>query len=232
MWAWVEYVSSRLDDEHCWRQDFQFGDWLDPDAPTEQPWRAKARLRSRRHRVRGTFGIPAGPGGVGARGRGVGRGSRRRAPRCCAPRGGITLGRPRRSRRRSGNRDRVRSDPGRSALGPSSATPSRSGCTRPVITCPPASSARRSSCRRLADAHLELAYGCSCSEPARRGSTRSSPGRRRSGNGGTRCARMVRSRWTAWGPETGGSMVSVQPLRLRGGRRVAPHRGRRSSPRP
>jgi alpha-L-rhamnosidase len=44
MWAWVDYVSTRLDEEHCWRQDFQFGDWLDPDAPIEQPWRAKARF--------------------------------------------------------------------------------------------------------------------------------------------------------------------------------------------
>jgi alpha-L-rhamnosidase len=44
MAAWVDYVFSRLDDEHRWAQDFQFGDWLDPDAPTEKPWRAKARF--------------------------------------------------------------------------------------------------------------------------------------------------------------------------------------------
>ena len=44
MQRWVDYVWSRLDDEHRWLQDFQFGDWLDPDAPTEQPWRAKARF--------------------------------------------------------------------------------------------------------------------------------------------------------------------------------------------
>jgi alpha-L-rhamnosidase len=43
MRAWVDFVFSRLDDEHRWVQDFQFGDWLDPDAPTEQPWRAKTR---------------------------------------------------------------------------------------------------------------------------------------------------------------------------------------------
>jgi alpha-L-rhamnosidase len=43
MRAWVDFVRSRLDDEHRWVQDFQFGDWLDPDAPTEQPWKAKAR---------------------------------------------------------------------------------------------------------------------------------------------------------------------------------------------
>ena len=44
MQAWVDYVFSRLDDEHRWLQDFQFGDWLDPDAPTSQPWRAKAKF--------------------------------------------------------------------------------------------------------------------------------------------------------------------------------------------
>ena len=44
MRASVDYVYSRLDDEHRWTQDFQYGDWLDPDAPTEQPWRAKAKF--------------------------------------------------------------------------------------------------------------------------------------------------------------------------------------------
>jgi alpha-L-rhamnosidase len=44
MAAWVDYVFSRLDDEHRWSSDFQFGDWLDPDAPVSQPWRAKARF--------------------------------------------------------------------------------------------------------------------------------------------------------------------------------------------
>jgi alpha-L-rhamnosidase len=44
MRASVDYVYSRLDDDHRWTQDFQYGDWLDPDAPTEQPWRAKARF--------------------------------------------------------------------------------------------------------------------------------------------------------------------------------------------
>ncbi|MEY2472403.1 MAG: alpha-L-rhamnosidase [Actinomycetota bacterium] len=44
MRASVDYVYSRLDDEHRWVQDFQYGDWLDPDAPTEQPWRAKAKF--------------------------------------------------------------------------------------------------------------------------------------------------------------------------------------------
>jgi alpha-L-rhamnosidase len=44
MQAWVDYVWSRLDSEHRWVQDFQFGDWLDPDAPTDQPYRAKARF--------------------------------------------------------------------------------------------------------------------------------------------------------------------------------------------
>jgi alpha-L-rhamnosidase len=43
MTAWADYVFSRLDGDHRWRRDFQFGDWLDPDAPTAEPWRAKAR---------------------------------------------------------------------------------------------------------------------------------------------------------------------------------------------
>jgi alpha-L-rhamnosidase len=37
-------VFSRLDEEHRWLRDLQFGDWLDPDAPAEQPWRAKVRF--------------------------------------------------------------------------------------------------------------------------------------------------------------------------------------------
>jgi alpha-L-rhamnosidase len=44
MRAWVGHVHSRLDDARRWVQDFQFGDWLDPDAPVEKPWRAKARF--------------------------------------------------------------------------------------------------------------------------------------------------------------------------------------------
>ncbi len=44
MTKWNDYVFSRLDDDLRWRQDFQFGDWLDPDAPTSEPWKAKARF--------------------------------------------------------------------------------------------------------------------------------------------------------------------------------------------
>ena len=44
MRAWADYVFSRLDDMSRWKQDFQFGDWLDPDAPTAEPWKAKARF--------------------------------------------------------------------------------------------------------------------------------------------------------------------------------------------
>ena len=29
MVAWVEFVRGRVDADHIWRQDFQFGDWLD-----------------------------------------------------------------------------------------------------------------------------------------------------------------------------------------------------------
>ena len=44
MRAWVEYVGARLDEHHRWTRDFQFGDWLDPDAPPDKPWEAKARF--------------------------------------------------------------------------------------------------------------------------------------------------------------------------------------------
>jgi alpha-L-rhamnosidase len=44
MAAWVAYVRDRLDEHHRWTQDFQFGDWLDPDAPADKPWEAKARF--------------------------------------------------------------------------------------------------------------------------------------------------------------------------------------------
>jgi alpha-L-rhamnosidase len=44
MRAWVDYVHSRLEADHRWLQDFQFGDWLDPDAPVEKPFKAKARF--------------------------------------------------------------------------------------------------------------------------------------------------------------------------------------------
>jgi alpha-L-rhamnosidase len=44
MTAWADYVFERLDDMQRWRRDFQFGDWLDPDAPTAEPWRAKAKF--------------------------------------------------------------------------------------------------------------------------------------------------------------------------------------------
>ncbi len=44
MRRWIDYVYERLDDDLRWSRDFQFGDWLDPDAPTAEPWKAKARF--------------------------------------------------------------------------------------------------------------------------------------------------------------------------------------------
>ncbi|GAB2826011.1 glycoside hydrolase family 78 protein [Actinocorallia aurea] len=41
MKAWVDQVASRADADRLWREEFQFGDWLDPAAPPEQP--AKSR---------------------------------------------------------------------------------------------------------------------------------------------------------------------------------------------
>ncbi len=43
MAAHVEYEQAQLDAEGIWSGGFQFGDWLDPDAPTAAPWQAKAR---------------------------------------------------------------------------------------------------------------------------------------------------------------------------------------------
>ncbi len=38
----LESVVARLSDAGLWDEGFQWGDWLDPDAPTEKPWAAKA----------------------------------------------------------------------------------------------------------------------------------------------------------------------------------------------
>jgi len=42
MKAWVGYAAGRAGDDQLWTGDFQFGDWLDPDAPAGEPWKAKA----------------------------------------------------------------------------------------------------------------------------------------------------------------------------------------------
>jgi len=41
MRAWVEFVRAKAGDTLLWPEEFQLGDWLDPDAPPDQPWRAK-----------------------------------------------------------------------------------------------------------------------------------------------------------------------------------------------
>ena len=41
MRAWVEFVRAKAGATLLWPQEFQLGDWLDPDAPPDQPWRAK-----------------------------------------------------------------------------------------------------------------------------------------------------------------------------------------------
>lgn len=42
MTAHLRRVRSLLSSEGLWNTNFQLGDWLDPDAPPEQPWAAKA----------------------------------------------------------------------------------------------------------------------------------------------------------------------------------------------
>ena len=42
MRAWVEHVRGVAGDSLLWDTGFQFGDWLDPAAPPDKPWRARA----------------------------------------------------------------------------------------------------------------------------------------------------------------------------------------------
>jgi alpha-L-rhamnosidase len=42
MRAWVDHVSEAAGESRLWRGGFQFGDWLDPDAPPEDAFAAKA----------------------------------------------------------------------------------------------------------------------------------------------------------------------------------------------
>ncbi|MGY4858226.1 family 78 glycoside hydrolase catalytic domain [Cryobacterium sp. AP23] len=42
MRSWVETITALAGDRHLWEGGFQFGDWLDPDAPPDRPSKAKA----------------------------------------------------------------------------------------------------------------------------------------------------------------------------------------------
>jgi alpha-L-rhamnosidase len=42
MRLWVDTIAALAGDRYLWEGDFQFGDWLDPDAPPERPEKAKA----------------------------------------------------------------------------------------------------------------------------------------------------------------------------------------------
>jgi alpha-L-rhamnosidase len=39
MRAWVDFVAKRAGPKRLWTGDYQFGDWLDPSAPSSAPWR-------------------------------------------------------------------------------------------------------------------------------------------------------------------------------------------------
>jgi alpha-L-rhamnosidase len=41
MRAWVDFVRAKAGERRLWPTEFQLGDWLDPDAPPHEPWRAK-----------------------------------------------------------------------------------------------------------------------------------------------------------------------------------------------
>ncbi|OLF07047.1 alpha-L-rhamnosidase [Actinophytocola xinjiangensis] len=42
MCAWVDHLAALAGENHLWTGGFQYGDWLDPDAPPQQPGLAKA----------------------------------------------------------------------------------------------------------------------------------------------------------------------------------------------
>ncbi len=44
MRAWVDWCASRTEPDGTWVKDFQFGDWLDPDAPYNKPQKAKTHF--------------------------------------------------------------------------------------------------------------------------------------------------------------------------------------------
>lgn len=41
MRAWVDFVRAKAGRALRWPEEFQLGDWLDPDAPADEPWNAK-----------------------------------------------------------------------------------------------------------------------------------------------------------------------------------------------
>ena len=41
MRTWVDFVATEAGEKHLWDSGFQFGDWLDPTAPPDQPWQAR-----------------------------------------------------------------------------------------------------------------------------------------------------------------------------------------------
>lgn len=41
MCAWVDFVAAKAGESFLWDTGFQFGDWLDPTAPPDQPWQAR-----------------------------------------------------------------------------------------------------------------------------------------------------------------------------------------------
>ncbi|MEM7347417.1 MAG: family 78 glycoside hydrolase catalytic domain, partial [Chloroflexota bacterium] len=41
MCDWVDFVARVAGDSYLWNSGFQFGDWLDPTAPSDEPWKAR-----------------------------------------------------------------------------------------------------------------------------------------------------------------------------------------------
>ena len=61
MTAHMRSVAARaLAERDCGTRGFQFGDWLDPDAPADDPGKSKAAVGSRRDGVRLPHGVASG----------------------------------------------------------------------------------------------------------------------------------------------------------------------------
>ena len=93
MGRWVRSLSARRGPDGLIPPGMQFGDWLDPDAPVDQPWLAKTRFAVPRECLLRVFGAAPGRRRTGDR-----RGERRGRERCACSRDRVAdlddLGRP------------------------------------------------------------------------------------------------------------------------------------------
>ncbi|WP_374198575.1 family 78 glycoside hydrolase catalytic domain [Streptomyces scabiei] len=67
MRGWVDHVASLAGESRLWDSGFQFGDWLDPNAPAGAPGSGAYSRRDRRHRLLRPLRRDRRPGGAIAR---------------------------------------------------------------------------------------------------------------------------------------------------------------------